>query len=134
MNRIFWLLLLVFSLPVYAEVAVIVHPSNGNDLNAGSIAHIFLGKSKAFGDGSQAVPIMQSGGSVTDAFNDKVLSKNSSQLKAYWSKLLFTGQGTPPREVGSDQEVIKLVGSNPNLIGYVDAGKVDGSVKVVGKY
>ncbi len=71
------------------------------------------------------------GSAAREAFNDKVLGKSSSQLKAYWSRLIFTGKGTPPKESGSDADVVSLVAKNPNLVGYVDAAAVDGSVKVV---
>ena len=119
-----------------AEVAVIVSASNGNSaIDQDTIARVFLGKSKSFPDGSQAVPVDQNAGSASrEAFNSAVLSKSSSQLKAYWSRLIFTGKGTPPKESGDDAAVKNLVATNPNLIGYVDSSVVDGSVKVVYKF
>jgi ABC-type phosphate transport system substrate-binding protein len=118
-----------------ADVAVIVHPSNNNALDSATISRIFLGKEKSFADGNQVVPINQEEGSaVTEEFNADVLNKSSSQLKAYWSKLVFTGKGSPPTDTPSDADVIKLIASNPNMIGYVDASKVDGSVKVAGTF
>lgn len=113
-------------------VDVIVNPANGSALDENEIRKIFIGKSKSFSDGSKALPITQvEGSAITDEFNQKVLNKSSSQLKAYWSKLVFTGKGTPPKEAENDAEVIKLVASNPNLIGFVSSGAADGSVKVV---
>ncbi|BFM10297.1 hypothetical protein R50072_04500 [Simiduia litorea] len=118
-----------------AEVAVIVHPSNSNNMDATGITHLFLGKAKAFPDGSTAIPINQPESSSSSAeFMDKVLNKSASQLKAYWSKLLFTGQGTPPKEVNSDADVLKLVAENPNTIGYIDANNVTANVKVAAKF
>jgi len=128
-------LLTLFSAAANASVAVIVHPSNANALDDKNISRIFTGKEKSFPDGSKALAINQEEGSpFTDEFNRKVLNKSSSQLKAYWSKLLFTGKGTPPREVSNDTEVMELIAANPNLIGYVDASKVDSSVKVVATF
>ena len=111
--------------------SVIVHPSNGDTLDDSAISRIFLGKSKSFPGGEQAVPInMAEGAAITENFNDKVLNKSSSQLKAYWSKLVFTGKGTPPATTDSDAEMITLISANPNMIGYIE-GSGDGSVKVV---
>lgn len=125
----------LFASVAQAEIAVVVHPSNAASLDASSLSRIFLGKMKSFPGGSQAVPVNQSeGSSATSEFNSKVLKKSGSQLKAYWSKLVFTGKGTPPKAIGSDAEVISLVSSNPNLIGYVDASAVTGDVKVVAKF
>ena len=126
------LYVLFTSFSLSAAVDVVVHPSNANAIDAGEIKKIFTGKTKSFADGSKALPITQADGNpVTDEFNQNVLSKSSSQLKAYWSKLVFTGKGTPPKEAANDAEVINLVSKNPNLIGFVSQGSADGSVKVV---
>ncbi len=119
-----------------AEIAVIVSTSNANSaLDQDTISRVFLGKTSNFPDGSQAIPVDQNEGSASrEAFNDKVLGKSSSQLKAYWSRLIFTGKGTPPKESGSDADIKNLVAKNPNLIGYVDSSVVDSSVKVVFKF
>jgi hypothetical protein len=67
-------------------------------------------------------------------FNEKILNKTSSQMKAYWSKLVFTGKGTPPKELLSDKEVIDLVSKNPNMIGYIQKESVTAAVKVVATF
>lgn len=127
--------LMLTSVSALAEVAVVVHPSNSAAVDQTAISRIFLGKMKSFPGGSQAVPVSQSESSgVTNEFNDKVLNKSGSQLKAYWSKLVFTGKGTPPKTLNSDKEVLDLVASNPNIIGYVDAASVTGNVKVIAKF
>ncbi len=118
-----------------AEIAVIVHPSNKDAIDAKEIERIFLGKSRSFPGGEQALPINQAEGTaVRDAFDSGLLGKSASQMKAYWSKLVFTGKGTPPQEVPGDGEVKALVGTNPSTIGYIDAGAVDASVKIVHKF
>lgn len=134
-KSVFAALLLAMSGGVWAEVAVVVHPSAGFDsLTEDDISRLFLGKSKSFPSGESAVPINQNEGEATrDKFNDAVVKKNASQLKAYWSQLVFTGKGTPPKDVGASADVKKLVAANPNMIGYIDGGAVDGSVKVVYK-
>ncbi len=117
----------------FADIAVIVSADNGNAaLDNDMIAKVFLGKSKTFPDGSKAVPLDQDEGSATrDDFYQKIANKDAGQIKSYWSRLIFAGKGTPPKAVGSDADVVKLVSSNPNMVGYVDAGAADGSVKVV---
>lgn len=129
-----FLSLLMFSANIaYAETAVIVSSANANSaMDSNVISRIYLGKSSSFPSGDQAIPVDQNEGSATrDAFNDSVLGKNSSQLKAYWSRLIFTGKGTPPKEVGDDAAVKNLVAANPNMIGYIDSAAVDDTVKVV---
>jgi ABC-type phosphate transport system substrate-binding protein len=120
---------------VRAEVAVVVHPSSGiASLTEDDVARIFLGKSKSFPNGAAAVPVNQDEGApARDKFNEAICKKNSSQYKAYWSQLVFTGKGTPPKDAGNDAAVKALVAANPNMVGYVDASVVDASLKVVYK-
>ena len=135
MKKLYLILALFGSATVMAETVVIVHPSNTAALDSDTIARIFLGRDKSFPDGASALPVaLIEGVPATEEFNSKILKKSSSQLKAYWSKLVFTGKGSPPKEADSDTESVKLVGTNPSLIGYVDASAVNDSVKVVLKF
>jgi ABC-type phosphate transport system substrate-binding protein len=124
-----------FSTICLAEVVVIVHPSLAvTSMSDDDVARIFLGKSRSFPNGDQAVPVNQIEGSAIRAiFNETVCKKNANQYKAYWSQLVFTGKGTPPKEANDDSSVKALVAFNPNMIGYVDSSVVDASVKVVYK-
>ncbi|MBQ4851607.1 phosphate ABC transporter substrate-binding protein [Pseudoalteromonas sp. MMG013] len=135
MKKLTCLLLLTGAINAYADVSVIVHPSNGSSFEASTIKRIFTGKEKSFSNGNKVIPISQGAGSaVTDEFNDKVLNKSSAQLKAYWSKLIFTGKGTPPKEVSNDAEVLKMIAANPDTIGFVSSGAVTDQVKVIKQF
>lgn len=114
---------------VFADVAVIVHPDNNGELTQMEIERIFLGKSAKFPDGSEAIPINTTG-DVYDEFNEKVLGRNSSQIKSYWAKLVFTGKGAPPKEV-DESSVIGLIKDNKNAIAYINKSSVTDDVKVV---
>jgi len=126
---------LLGSVAAWSGVAVIVHPSNANSLSQADISRIFLGKKKSYPDGSEAIPVDQKDGSaVRSTFVGTVLKKNDQQIKAYWAQLLFTGKGTPPKEVGASADVRALIAANPALIGYIDSADADGSVKVVHQF
>lgn len=135
-KSLFFLLLSSSSILCSAEVAVIVSSNNSNsNISAADISKVFLGKSKSFPDGTQAIAIDKNDNSAArDEFNDKVLGKSSSQLKSYWSRLIFTGKGTPPKQVANDAAIKAAVAGNPAMIGYIDASAVDGTVKVVAKF
>lgn len=119
----------------HAEVVVVVNPTVAFDsLSEADIVRLFLGKAKSFPNGDAAIPVNQDEGSgVRDRFNDAVVKKSASQYRAYWAQLVFTGKGTPPKEVGKDTDVKKLISANPSMVGYMDSGQVDASVKVVYK-
>ena len=119
-----------------AETSVIVSPSNANSsMDKTTVSKIFLGKTKRFPDGTQALPIDQDEDAAARvSFNSSILGKSDSQLKSYWSRLIFTGKGTPPKPSGDDAAVKALVANNPNMIGYINSSAVDGTVKVVHKF
>ncbi len=127
-------MLSLFSTLAAAEVAVIVNSANANAISDKDINRIFLGKNKTFADGNKITAInLKSGSDTRTEFDEKALGKSSSQVKAYWSKLIFSGKAKPLKELGSDSEVLKFVASTPNAIAYVNSASVDGSVKVVKK-
>lgn len=124
--------LLTFTSVAFAEVAIIVNPANNSTFSDDEISRIFLDKLKTFPNGEKAVPVnLKFGSSIRNEFEDKLLNKSSSQVKAYWSKLVFSGKGKPPAELVSDKDVIALVSSDSNVIAYIDAANVDDSVKVI---
>lgn len=116
-----------------AELVVIVSArSAAPTLRSDQVAAIFLGQSAQLPDGANIVAIDQPVGSNTrDEFYVRVASKSPALLKAYWSKLLFTGRGQPPREVDGNAAVKKLVADTPGLIGYIDRSALDASVRPV---
>jgi ABC-type phosphate transport system substrate-binding protein len=96
------------------------------------VSDLFLGKASAFSDGKQAVPLDQAeGAAARDEFHSKVTGKTGAQLKSFWSKQVFSGKGTPPKELAGNSDVKKLVADNPNMIGYLDKSAVDATLKVV---
>jgi len=113
-------------------VAVVSAKSPVSTLSNNQVVDIFLGKASRFPDGSQALPIDQVESSVArEEFYLKFSGKSPAQLKAHWSKIIFTGRGKPPREVANSIEVKKLLAKDPNAIGYIEPSLVDGSVKVL---
>ncbi len=128
------LLTSLFSLPslALADVSVIVNAANGATINEGDLPRIFLGKVKQFSSGDKITIInLKFKQATRNEFEKKVLNKSASQVKAYWSKLMFSGKGKPPKELASDKDILAFVAANPGAIGYVDEASVDGSVKVV---
>lgn len=115
------------------ELVVIVSAKNPAPmLRADQVADIFLGQSGHFPDGSEAVALDQRIGSpLRDEFYAKVAAKTPPLLKAYWTKMIFTGRGHPPKELPNSTAIRKQVADNPALIGYIDKAALDPSVRAV---
>jgi hypothetical protein len=117
-----------------AEVAVIVSAKNTQNLTEVEIKNLFTGKQKGFADGSPAIVLnLTEGDPKQSEFNQKALGRSDAQLKAFWSKSMFTGKGNPPKEV-SPTEMLKLVADNPSTVGVIDMSMVNDSVRVITKY
>ena len=117
----------IAALPASAEIVVIVNKDNpASRMFSEQASQFFLGKSAMF------TPVDQAEGSKIRAdFYQKVADKDPAQVKAIWSKLVFTGKATPPKEFKSNAEVKKAVADDPKAIGYIDKSAVDDSVKVI---
>lgn len=101
-------------------------------LRPDQVAAIFLGQEPRFPDGVEAVPLDQRIGSpLRDDFYARVAGKTPALLKAYWSKMVFTGRGQPPAEATDSAAVRRRVAENPELIGYIDRSALDASVRPV---
>lgn len=116
-----------------AASAVIGNPGIGvKSLSSDEVSEIFLGKMATLPNGVKIVVAdHQDGEPIKDEFYDKVVGKNPSQLKAYWAKIIFTGEGLPPKTFSGDKSVKDFVASTPGAIGYISKESVDGSVKVL---
>ena len=125
----------LISLPLFAHagVAVVVGAkSPASKLSVEQVSQLFLAKTTTLPGAGQAVLLDQSEGSaVRDAFYSKVTGKNPSQVKALWSRLVFSGAAQAPKALGNGAEVKKAVAANPEAIGYIDSSEVDSSVQVL---
>ncbi len=117
------------------EIAVIVNPANPiANLEKSDVARLFLGRAQNFPGGAKAAVVTADDGTATRAaFEKNVLGRSESQMKAYWSKQMFSGQGSPPPTVGDDAAVKAKVASDADAVSYIPASMVDDSVKVVFK-
>jgi len=125
--------LCIGSAGAFAQVAVVVNAKSPvASMTAEQVSGIFLGKSNSFPSGGTAVPTDQpDSAAVRELFYTKVTGKNTAQVKAAWSRLVFSGKATPPKELASSADVKKFVAGNPDAIGYIEKSAVDSSVKVV---
>ncbi|MEH6435219.1 hypothetical protein [Massilia sp. DD77] len=113
--------------PAMAEVVVVVNAKAAEStMSKEQVAQFFLGKSTAMTpiDQTESAPIRAE-------FYKKVADKDAAQAKALWSKLVFTGKATMPKEVGDSAAVKAALAANPKAIGYIDKSAVDATVKVV---
>jgi ABC-type phosphate transport system substrate-binding protein len=117
----------------HAELVVIVSAkSQVKALSLDQVTDLFLGNTASFPNGAHAIVLDQSEGSPQrDTFYQRTSGKAPAQMKAYWARMLFTGRAQPPVEAGDSAAIKRMVGDNPELVGYIDRGALDPSVRAV---
>jgi len=127
------LLLALHTLPTYADIAVIVHASHkGIELTPKEVSRIYLGKIKRLPNKKTVTPLDQiPSASERQQFYQSIITMSEARLKAYWSRLIFTGRGQPPIELENNKEVLEMVVKNPAVVGYIDSAYINDSVHVV---
>jgi ABC-type phosphate transport system substrate-binding protein len=121
------LMLMAASQQVYADVVVIVSAqSTAPPPSPERIARIFEGKSK------DMIPVdLARSSEERREFYSKFLGTDDALVRERWSKLVFTGKRSLPKEFTSSADLVKAVAADPNVIGYVDRSFVNMTVKVI---
>ncbi|WP_416305614.1 phosphate ABC transporter substrate-binding protein [Neptunicella sp. SCSIO 80796] len=129
------LILLLSSIVAHAEVVVVVAKSSSlKNLDPQSIANIFLARTKQFPNGEKATPVEIKRGDMRSGFYQTISGKTPMQLKAYWTTLVFTGKGKPPKGLDNPQEIEKRLLQQPGTIAYLNANDVTDNMKVVYRF
>lgn len=117
------------------SLSVVVNKSNTSSLSEAQVKNIFMGKLGQFSDGTEAIPVLfDVGQAIRTQFDDTVLKRNTSQVDALWSKLIFTGRRSPPLQVKDANEVLKEISMNPKAIGYLNTNDVTDGVRVLATF
>lgn len=127
------LVVMCISSAAFAEIAIIGHPEDSiGDIDTQNVRNLFLGERKSFPNGVHATPVNHVVGSPDrKEFFSTVLSMGESSHKRHWKRKISTGSGNSPVEVSSHDALLKTIANTPGSIGYIDASKVDDSVKVL---
>lgn len=113
-------------------VVVVARGCPVDALTLDQVAAIFLGKADALPGGVRTVPYdLGEESALRQSFYQTITGKTPAQLKAYWSRIIFTGKGAPPRRLADAEAVRRAVGTTPCAIGYLDRSDLTADVKVV---
>ncbi len=129
------LIIALYSSIAYAqptEVAVVVSNKIEQNLSIEQLRHIFLGRAVLTSGNRKIKPVvLTQSNRLHRGFSTQVMSRSVAQLKAYWSRSLFTGKGTLPKVVKSVDDIKRLISSDDTYIGYMPIDQVDASLRVV---
>jgi len=125
------LLILVAAIAMYASdfIMIVNKANNTGEISSADLQNIYSGKKSSWPDGKGINATFNKQAGVSDDFLKDGIKKTLPQYQTFWKKAVFTGTGTPPKELDSDAAVKSYVAANQNAIGFISAGALDGSVK-----
>jgi ABC-type phosphate transport system substrate-binding protein len=115
--------LLVFSSGIaWAEIVIIAHQNvPETTVSKHDLQEIFLGKRVQWKDNTAIHPVTVKDQELHSAFLKQYIKKSFAKWNAYWKHMVFTGNGTPPKQFDTQQELVDYVVNTTGAIGYVDA-------------
>ncbi len=115
-----------------AVVVVVSAESPVTEISPLHLADLYLGRTSRFPNGEPAEPIdLEPGSAIRDAFYKGYIGRSEAEIKAHWSKIIFTGRGRPPRDVDNGSEMKRLIADDRTKIGYLPRRLVDSTVRIV---
>lgn len=84
-----------------------------------------MGRSRTFQEGNYALPLDLS--PLRSEFYLKLTGRPIEQINAYWARIMFSGQASPPIVLPDEQTLMKTIHENTDAIGYIDSKRVDES-------
>ena len=127
------LVLNTFTSIARADLFVVVNVANPvTALSQKEVTDIFMGRSKTFPSKAYAKPLdLPRGDALRTEFYQALTGMGAAQLNSYWSRLLFSGQTTPPPMLGDEAAMLQTVRSDPSALGYLGTAPTDAQVRVV---
>lgn len=129
-------LMILMSMPALAgDVRIIVNPSvKAEGISASEVRSVFLEERNSLSDGTHVEPVLSKGRPAHAAFLRQYLGKSDDVLQNYYSTLVFTGKGSMPKILQSDEAVVAYVARTRGAIGYVDPTTLLNGVKTLAVY
>lgn len=104
-----------------ADVLIIGHKNvPETTLTKHDVQEIFLGKRVQWRDHTTIHPVTVKVPQTHQAFLKQYLNKPKAKWNAYWKRMVFTGQGSPPEQVETQEALLEFVVNTKGAVGYID--------------
>ncbi len=126
------LVLITISLNVSAQVSVIANKSvSETEISKSKLMEIYSLSANKWKNGEKIIVFdLKSEGKTRSNFYS-FLGKSADDLKKIWMRAQLTGEGTAPKALGSEYEILEKVASTEGAIGFIASEKVNNTVKVL---
>jgi len=104
---------------------------DASTLSKADLQAIFLGEKVKWDNRKYIKIVLFEEPEISREFLQNIVGKTPSQYDNHWSRLVFTGKATMPQTFAERSRVVEFVAGKPGSIGFVPAGQVGDSVKVI---
>ncbi|MDF2177729.1 hypothetical protein P2G88_05655 [Aliiglaciecola sp. CAU 1673] len=113
-------------------VVVVNHSNPIDELDQKQVMDLYMGRYTSFPNSMPATPIdYPSNSAVKQQFYKMLVNKDEKKIRAYWSRLLFSGRAKPPMEAESGENIPTLLADNNAALAYVPVDQVTSEMKIV---
>ena len=115
------------------HLVVITHSDSAiHTLSREQVSRIFLGRLKLLPTGERVTVVEV--GPLRERFYRRLIGRDIAEINAYWARLKFSGRTQAPLRAGSPKAALAQVAGDRATLAFVEAGDVDGHVKVVYRF
>lgn len=110
------------------EALAIVAAREGGltELDRETAEQLYLARRTTLPNGRTVTLVDLPAGPARDQFYLRLTRKNPSQIRAYWSRMVFTGRAHPPHEANDQEDALRRVLTDPSALAYLPAASVVG--------
>jgi hypothetical protein len=96
-------------------------PANAAEITRPFLRGMFGMRLRAWPDGTPVhVFVLGDDHPVHAEFCTEVLQMYPYQLRQGWDRLVYSGTGQPPIQLGSEEELLRRVAETPGAVGYIE--------------
>lgn len=127
MLRLVLLMLLSLSAQAGEQLVVVIsQQSHVQQLNREDLSALYMGNLTTIDAAHELRALDLTDGEARDSFYSHLLGRSRNQMRAYWSRMVFTGKGKPPRALDA-AAMIEALQNDPHLIGYLPSSLLPGT-------
>lgn len=131
MMKLAWSLTFMSILQLQAlEIAIVTNSQAISKMDKNEVKRLFLGQVNRVDDIHINLVELEKT-SYKEAFYKALTNKNTTQLRSYWTRLIFTGKGKPPKQVASQEELAHSMDTPEVIITYLPLESVQPDMKVL---
>lgn len=122
--------MLTVSNSVIAETVLVANKNFTGEVSKEQLKQLLRARLNTLTNGQQVDLLLPNKDKQREEISQNLLNISNNKLQRRYNKIIFSGEGTTPKALNS-QEILATVRNKDNAIAFIEADKVDDSVKIL---